>query len=259
MAILIRDKNSFDKHIHNAALYKFIKLKGEEYQEDLLTQQGNTLIIDVGKLNKSFVLINFYAYNVEFGIDTVEFVGKQKYLHFHTNSYTDDVGYDYRAQPMTFIYKEEEYLEISDIKEVKKIIGNIRLTLEFSGLVSINYNPDKLIIKYPRKITTFSNILKKKMDHPQYTMQMYKNYLGDMYRILTKYDINNGKSNKHLYDILSEDLVYSFRFNDREVYFIKNPTKTQYKVTNGKLDSLWTWELRSPYKMPDGGLLYIKD
>lgn len=262
MAILIRDKTSFNKHLQNQALYKFVELKDEEYESGLLLQQDKKLIIDVSKLKKGFVPINFYAFNVEFGIDTVEFIGKQKYLHFFTHSYTDDVGYDYRAQPMTFIYKEEEYLEISDIKEVNKIIGNIRVRLEFSNIVDIKYDSKKILMREPRKITTYSNLYKKRMEYPQYCIYEGSNhYLNNLYQLLTKYGINSGKSDKHLYDILSEDLVYSFKFVDKEVYFIKNPTKKEYKVTNERLASLWTWNLNNStiYKMDDGSLLYIKD
>ena len=82
MAILIKDKPSFNKHLYNQALYKFVELKDNEYETELLTQLDKKLIIDTNKLKKGFVSINFYAYNVEFGIDTVEFIGKQKYLHF---------------------------------------------------------------------------------------------------------------------------------------------------------------------------------
>lgn len=261
MAILIKDKPSFNKHLYNQALYKFVHLSEKEYESGLLLQQDEKLIIDINKLKKGFVPINFYAFNVEFGIDTVEFIGKQKYLHFYTHSYTDDVGYDYRAQPMTFIYKEEEYLEISDIKEVKKVVGNIRLGLEYSNIVDIKYDSKKIVMREPRKITTYSNLLKKKMEHPQYCIyEGSLHYLNNLYQLLIKYGINS-KSDKHLYDILSEDLVYSFKFIDKEVYFIKNPTKKEYKVTNGRLASLWTWRLdnSTTYKMEDGSLLYIKD
>ena len=261
MAILIKDKPSFNKHLYNQALYKFVHLSEKEYESGLLLQQDKKLIIDINKLKKGFVPINFYAFNVEFGIDTVEFIGKQKYLHFYTHSYTDDVGYDYRAQPMTFIYKEEEYLEISDIKEVKKVVGNIRLRLEYSNIVDIKYDSKKIVMREPRKTTTYSNLYKKRTEYSQYCIyEGSLHYLNNLYQLLTKYGINS-KSDKHLYDILSEDLVYSFKFIDKEVYFIKNPTKKEYKVTNGRLASLWTWKLdnSTTYKMPDGSLLYIKD
>ena len=261
MAILVKDKTSFHKHLYNQALYKFVELKDNEYETELLTQLDKKLIIDTNKLKKGFVSINFYAYNVEFGIDTVEFIGKQKYLHFFTHGYTDDIGYDYRAQPMTFIYKEEEFLEISNIKEVKKMVGNIRLELVFSNIVDIKYDSKKILMREPRKITTYSNLYKKKMEHPQYCIyEGSLHYQNNLYQILTKYGINS-KSNKHLYDILSEDLVYSFKFVDKEVYFIKNPTQKEYKVTNGRLASLWTWKLdnSTTYKMEDESLLYIKD
>lgn len=255
MAILVRDKNTFTNHLHNEELYKFIHLEEKEYERGLLTKVDEKLIIDVDKVKPKFIHINFNAYNEVFGIEKVEFIGTKDYIHFKQSHFS---GRTYISKPTTFINKDNNYIKMSYMDNVKEISGEIRLDLNASGSIGMNPKYKKITIGNTQRIVDSSNEYKRIMEYPQYCLYDGVGYYPhNLLSSITEYPVNDN-SNEFLYDILVEDLVYSFKFINKEVFFIKNPKGNKYLISNDCKEKFIDWKLDKPIKMKDGGLLYIK-
>lgn len=263
MAILVRDKkvldkSSLEKHFHNKELYRYVVLKGNEYKEGFLTQIGNVLIIDTDKLMSRYVTINFYALNVLFKVEEVGFMGGKDGCKFRNQDYIDGKTYFHNHNPITFINNTNDYVILSNIDTVKEVIGDIRLELVDSGVLGVNFKNKNVIIRDSKKMMECSNQYKKFMKHPQYCLCDSIGYSqDDLPQIIINYGVN-GNDGEHLYDLLSDDLVYSLKFINKEVFFIKNPQKNTYRISNDCKEKFIDWKLNDPIKMEDGGTLYLK-
>ena len=167
MAILVRDKNTFTNHLHDEKLYNFIHLEKGEYETGLLTKVDEALIIDVDKVKPKFVHINFNAYNEVFGIEKVEFIGTKGYIHFKQSHFS---GKTYNSKPTTFINKDNNYINMSYMDNVKEISGKIRLDLNASGSIGMNPKYKKITIGNTQRIIDSSNEYKRIMEYPQYCL-----------------------------------------------------------------------------------------
>ena len=255
MAILVRDKNTFTNHLHDEKLYNFIHLEKGEYETGLLTKVDEKLIVDVDKVKPKFVHINFNAYNEVFGIEKVEFIGTKDYIHFKQSHFS---GRTYISKPTSFINKDNNYIKISYMDNVKEISGKIRLDLNTTGSIGMNPKYKKITIGNTQRIIDSSNEYKRIMEYPQYCLYDGVGYYpGNILPSLTEYPVNDN-SNEFLYDILVEDLVYSFKFINKEVFFIKNPKGNKYLISNDRKEKFIDWKLDKPIKMKDGSLLNIK-